>query len=167
MNAMWKRSHDRAIETPPDERGGQQTDFAYSHRATSRLQQQQSSGAVRGESHDPHRGGGTSPNNTKGIALPPAASQPRSLERGGQFRIPEQLPLLRRAREFHEPRRTRPNDHADQQLQGWPLACNEICIQIGEVAPVLMLLGPSEQSLDLRTRRGEAASEDLTETSAP
>lgn len=97
----------------------------------------------------------------------PVRLQPRSVERRGQFRILEQLPLLRRAREFHERRRTRPNDHADQQLRGWPLACDEICIQIGEVAPVLMLLGPGEQSLDLRTRRGEAAPEDLAETSAP
>lgn len=85
----------------------------------------------------------------------------------GQFPIPKQLPLLRRAREFHERRRTRPNDHADQQLGGWPLACDGNCIQLGEAAPVQMLLLSGEQSLHFRARRGEAASVDLAETSAP
>lgn len=85
----------------------------------------------------------------------------------GEIPTPKQLPLLRRAREFHEGRHTHRNDHADQQLRGWPLACDGICIQLGELAPVQMLLRPGDQSLDLRARRGEAASEDLAETSAP
>src|SRR5450755_4287159 len=37
MSGVWKRSHGRTTEAPPDERGGKQICSTYSHRATPRL----------------------------------------------------------------------------------------------------------------------------------
>ena len=37
MSGVWKRSHGRTTEAPPNERGGQQICSTYRHRATLRL----------------------------------------------------------------------------------------------------------------------------------
>jgi hypothetical protein len=37
MSGVWKRSHGRTSEAPPDERGGKQICSTYRHRATPRL----------------------------------------------------------------------------------------------------------------------------------